>query len=114
MVGHNCDSSTLEHQEHGESEDNHGLKKTLSSFYNYTFLWGGGIQDRFFCVPLLSRTHYLDHTGLKLRNQPACSSQMLGLKVCIATPGLVLLKIGLSRTPHVEQAGPASASQVVG
>jgi hypothetical protein len=32
-------------------------------------------------------THFVDQTGLKLRNLPASASRVLGLKVCATTPG---------------------------
>jgi hypothetical protein len=32
-------------------------------------------------------THFVDQTGLELRNPPASASQVLGLKVCATTPG---------------------------
>ena len=32
-------------------------------------------------------SHSVDQAGLKLRNLPACASQVLGLKVCTTTPG---------------------------
>jgi hypothetical protein len=32
-------------------------------------------------------THFVDQTGLELRNLPASASQVLGLKVCATTPG---------------------------
>jgi hypothetical protein len=31
-------------------------------------------------------THFVDQAGLKLRNPPASTSQVLGLKVCATTP----------------------------
>jgi hypothetical protein len=36
-------------------------------------------------------THSVDQAGLELRNPPASVSQVLGLKVCATTPGLLLL-----------------------
>jgi hypothetical protein len=47
-------------------------------------------------------THFADQSGLKLRNPPASASQVLGLKVCVTTPGpdfldiCRILKISLS------------------
>jgi hypothetical protein len=35
-------------------------------------------------------THFVDQAGLKLRNPPASASQVLGLKACATTPGLIL------------------------
>jgi hypothetical protein len=33
-------------------------------------------------------THFVDQAGLKLRNQPASASQVLGLKACATTAWL--------------------------
>jgi hypothetical protein len=33
-------------------------------------------------------THSVDQAGLKIRNQPASASQVLGLKACATMPGL--------------------------
>jgi hypothetical protein len=35
-------------------------------------------------------TSSVDQAGLKLRNLPASASQMLGLKACTTTPGLII------------------------
>jgi hypothetical protein len=35
-------------------------------------------------------THFVDQAGLELRNPPASASQVLGLKACATTPGLIL------------------------
>jgi hypothetical protein len=34
-------------------------------------------------------THFVDQAGLELRNPPASASQVLGLKACATTPGLM-------------------------
>jgi hypothetical protein len=34
-------------------------------------------------------THTVDQAGLKLRNLPASASQVLGLKACATTPGMM-------------------------
>jgi hypothetical protein len=34
-------------------------------------------------------THFVDQAGLQLRNSPASASQVLGLKACATTPGLL-------------------------
>jgi hypothetical protein len=34
-------------------------------------------------------THFVDQAGLELRNLPASSSRVLGLKVCDTTPSLI-------------------------
>jgi hypothetical protein len=36
-------------------------------------------------------THFVDQAGLKLRNPPASASQVLGLKACNTTPGLIFV-----------------------
>jgi hypothetical protein len=41
------------------------------------------------CSPGCPGTHSVDQAGLKLRDLPASASQVLGLKVCATTPGLV-------------------------
>jgi hypothetical protein len=53
----------------------------IFSIYYYYFETG------FLCIalPVLELTH----AGLELRNLPASASQVLGLKVCATTPGLV-------------------------
>jgi hypothetical protein len=46
-------------------------------------------QDRVsLCSPGCPGTHFVDQTGLELRNPPASASQVLGLKACTTTPGL--------------------------
>jgi hypothetical protein len=37
--------------------------------------------------PGCPETHFVDQTGLELRNPPASASQVLGLKACATTPG---------------------------
>jgi hypothetical protein len=39
------------------------------------------------CSPGCPGTHSVDQAGLELRNLPASVSRVLGLKVCITTPG---------------------------
>jgi hypothetical protein len=39
----------------------------------------------FLCIAL-AETHFVDQTGLELRNPPASASKVLGLKVCTTTP----------------------------
>ena len=39
------------------------------------------------CSPVCPGTHFVDQTGLELRNPPASTSQVLGLKACTTTPG---------------------------
>jgi hypothetical protein len=38
-------------------------------------------------------THSVDQAGLELRNLPASASQVLGLKVCATTPGIIAIII---------------------
>ena len=47
-------------------------------------------ETGFLCVALAVlelTTHFVDQAGLKLRNPPASTSQVLGLKVCATMPG---------------------------
>jgi hypothetical protein len=47
-----------------------------------------GFQDRVsLCIPGCPGTHFVDQAGLELRNLPASTSQVLGLKACATTPG---------------------------
>jgi hypothetical protein len=39
--------------------------------------------------PSCPRTHFVDQAGLELRNRPASTSQVLGLKACATTPGYI-------------------------
>ncbi|EDL12147.1 mCG145184, partial [Mus musculus] len=41
------------------------------------------------CSPGCPGTHSVDQAGLELRNSSASASQVLGLKACATTPGLV-------------------------
>jgi hypothetical protein len=54
----------------------------------FCFLFFFFFQDR---VSLISSgcpgTHFVDQTGLELRNPPASASRVLGLKVYATTPG---------------------------
>jgi hypothetical protein len=78
-------------------------------------------------LAVLELTNSVDQAGLELRNSPASASQVLGLKTCTTTPGLVLF---LEAGVHKAHAGlelalhkmmtlnslklPASSSQVPG
>jgi hypothetical protein len=44
-----------------------------------------------FCSPGCPGTHSVDQAGLKLKNPPASTSQVLGLKACATTPCLIFL-----------------------
>ena len=47
-------------------------------------------ETGFLCVALADPgTHVVDQAGLELRNLPASASQVLGLKACATTPGLI-------------------------
>jgi hypothetical protein len=41
------------------------------------------------CSPGYPGTHFVDQAGLELRNPPASSSCVLGLKACTITPSLL-------------------------
>jgi hypothetical protein len=58
------------------------FKGHSSNSFTLFFLVGFGLvfQDRIFlCSPGCPRTHSVDQAGLKLRNPPASTSQVLGL-----------------------------------
>jgi hypothetical protein len=48
--------------------------------------------------PGCSGTHFVDQTGLKLRNLPASAFKVLGLKACASN---TWLKHSISKIPHV-------------
>jgi hypothetical protein len=51
------------------------------------FVW----DDAFLCNPGCPGTHSVDQAGLKLRNTPASTSQVLLLKACVTTAWLALV-----------------------
>jgi hypothetical protein len=52
------------------------------------YFGGGGVGDRGFLYgPDCPGDHSVEQAGLELRNVPASSSQVLGLKACATTPG---------------------------
>jgi hypothetical protein len=54
------------------------------------------------CSPGCPGTHFVDQTGLELRNPPTSVSQVLGLKACATKPGHLLLFAGdLSLAPSI-------------
>jgi hypothetical protein len=62
-------------------------KIILMDFLFFSFFLGGGeVETGFLCIAY-PRTHFVDQAGLELRNLPASTSQVLGLKVCDTTPG---------------------------
>jgi hypothetical protein len=59
---------------------------SLRNFLSFSFFGGQGVQDRVsLCSPGCPGTHSVDQAGLKLRNLPASTSQVLGLKACATT-----------------------------
>jgi hypothetical protein len=59
-----------------------------SAFFVCLFVFCFVFRDRFsLCSPGWPGTHFVDQTGLELRNPPASASRVLGLKVCTPTPG---------------------------
>jgi hypothetical protein len=62
--------------------------------FNESFFGGGGtvrVRVSLFS-PGYPGTHFVDQAGLELRNPPASASQVLGLKACATTPGLMILE----------------------
>jgi hypothetical protein len=57
------------------------------SFLFFVCLFGWLVfQDRVsLCSPGCPETHFVDQAGLELRNPPASTSQVLGLKACATT-----------------------------
>jgi hypothetical protein len=64
------------------------------SFFCFLFLFLFFVfvfQDRVsLCSPGCPGTHFVDQAGLELRNPTASASQVLGLKACTTTPGMVV------------------------
>jgi hypothetical protein len=59
---------------------------TLSFFFFFFLVF----RDRVSLYsPGCPGTHFVDQGGLELRNSPASASQVLGLKVCATTPGII-------------------------
>ena len=59
-------------------------------FFFFFFFFNTG----FICIArgvLCTGTHFVDQAGLELRNPPAYSSRVLGLKSCTTTPGVWLV-----------------------
>jgi hypothetical protein len=55
---------------------------------NRIFVFVFVFRDRVsLCSPGCPGTHFVDQTGLELRNPPASASRVLGLKACATTPG---------------------------
>ena len=54
----------------------------------YLFIWF--LRDTVsLCSPGCPGIHFVDQAGFELRNPPASASQVLGLKVCTTTPGML-------------------------
>jgi hypothetical protein len=51
----------------------------------------GFSRQGFLYSPSCPGTHSVDQAGLKLKNPPASASQVLGLKACTTTPGLLCI-----------------------
>jgi hypothetical protein len=60
--------------------------QNLTSFFFYFFFW----DQVSLYSPGCPGTHFVDQTGLELRNLPASASLVLGLKLCITMPGLLV------------------------
>jgi hypothetical protein len=58
---------------------------------NHCDLGGGGRDRVSLYSPGYPGTHFVDQAGLELRNPPASASQVLGLKVCATTPGIIVM-----------------------
>jgi hypothetical protein len=57
-------------------------------FFFFVYLFVFFFRDRVsLYIPGCPGTHFVDQAGLELRNPLASASQVLGLKVCITTPG---------------------------
>jgi hypothetical protein len=54
-------------------------------FMNETIFWWGGRDRVCLYSPDCPGTHSVDQAGLELRNLPASTSQLLGLKACATT-----------------------------
>jgi hypothetical protein len=80
------------------------------------FFWGGGgvvVRDRVSLYsPGCPGTHFVDQTGLELRNLPASAAPVLGLKACATTPGFFLFKIEFMFNNYRHHAPPLSPAQV--
>jgi hypothetical protein len=62
------------------------LKSPVGFFFFLVWFF----ETEFLCVaPGCLGTHSVDQAGLELRNPSASASQVLGLKVCATTPGML-------------------------
>jgi hypothetical protein len=78
------------------------FESVMTSSWSLNFLlWSSHCAFFFFpfrdrvslCSPDCPGTHFVDQTGLELRNPPASASWMLGLKACATTPGVALVPL---------------------
>jgi hypothetical protein len=53
------------------------------------------------CSPGCLVTLFVDQAGLELRNPPASASQVLGLKACATTPGVLIVLILILTQPKL-------------
>jgi hypothetical protein len=68
------------------------IDNIVSSFMlKFGFFFFFFLRDRVsLCIPGCPGTHSIDQAGLELRNPPASTSHLLGLKVCATTAWLML------------------------
>jgi hypothetical protein len=67
----------------------------------YCFVLFSAFWDRVsLCSPGCPGTHFVDQTGLELRNPPASASQVLGLKACATTTWQNLAFIYVTTDQH--------------
>jgi hypothetical protein len=73
-----------------KSTDGENLFFFLDLFFFFFFFFFLVFRDRVsLCSFGCPGTHFVDQAGLELRNPPASASQVLGLKACATTPGLL-------------------------
>lgn len=88
----------LNHHCHRHHRRHHHLIKTKTELEHCTIFF---FRDRVsLCSSGCPGTHFVDQTGLKLRNLPASASQVLGLKVCATTTRLQQCFLSSPPPPH--------------
>jgi hypothetical protein len=72
-------------------------KAVVGFFFVFLFLFFFLVfRDRVsLCRSGCPGTHFVDQSGLELRNPPASASRVLGLKACATTPGCVCVFKGM-------------------
>ena len=55
-------------------------------YHDLCFFWFVCFEDGVLCSSGCPVTYSVDHAGLKLRDPPASTSQVLGLKACTTLP----------------------------